>query len=127
VRTLFHRKNLHLDAIVVKDDDDRLKQIVASLKTDLAPKSPYRGAGIIYVTVQKTTKQIQEYLKGSGFVCRPYHAGMSVKERNETQEWFMEPSKGSCKIICATIAFGMGIDKSDIRFVVSTRTLLILF
>jgi ATP-dependent DNA helicase RecQ len=89
VRTLFHRKNLHLDAIVVKDDTERLSQIVKCLKIDLAGKSVYRGSGIIYVTTQKTTNQIKEYLALSGIECRSYHAGMTVADRNSTQEWYL--------------------------------------
>ncbi len=67
---------------------------------------------IVYVTLQKTAEQVAEFLSQQGSRALPYHAGLKDDHRHEIQDAFMS---GQCNIIVATIAFGMGIDKSDIR------------
>ncbi len=73
-----------------------------------------RGATIVYVTLQKTAERVAEFLTSNGLPARAYHAGMESTERHEVQDAFMS---GSDPIVVATIAFGMGIDKEDIRYV----------
>ena len=72
------------------------------------------GPAIIYVTLQKTSEQVAVRLAKVGLPARAYHAGMKDDQRAEVQEWFMGAGDG---IVVATIAFGMGVDKSNIRYV----------
>lgn len=72
-------------------------------------------AGIVYCLSRKRVDNIAEKLKSAGFNAAPYHAGLSTKERQKVQEDFL---RDDVLIMVATVAFGMGIDKSNIRFVV---------
>ena len=72
------------------------------------------GPTIVYVTLQRTAEKLAERLQAAGFPARPYHAGMEDADRAEIQNWFMASERG---IVVATIAFGMGIDKADVRYV----------
>ena len=101
----FERKNL---AYIVYETEDKYKYL-----TRVARKNA--GTGLVYVRSRKKTKEIASYLQQAGFKAAPYHAGMSTELRNYQQdEW----KKDRVKIIVATNAFGMGIDKPDVRFVV---------
>jgi ATP-dependent DNA helicase RecQ len=73
-----------------------------------------RGSTIVYVTLQKTAERIAELLSTHGFDAHAYHAGMESDERHDVQEWWMV---SDARIVVATIAFGMGIDKSDVRYI----------
>jgi ATP-dependent DNA helicase RecQ len=72
-------------------------------------------SGIIYCQSRKTTEALAADLASDGISALPYHAGLSNDERNRNQESFL---RDETKIICATIAFGMGINKSNVRFVI---------
>ncbi len=72
------------------------------------------GAAIVYVSLQKDAENTARLLVKNGFNAAPYHAGLKTEQRTATQEDFMG---GRIPIICATIAFGMGVDKSDIRYI----------
>ena len=72
------------------------------------------GSTIIYVTLQRTAEELAARLSDQGFPARAYHAGLENELRTAVQDWFMN-STGA--IVVATIAFGMGIDKADIRYV----------
>jgi len=72
-------------------------------------------SGIIYTFTRKETMEIAKFLNTQGFDALPYHAGLKNEIRRDTQDKFI---KDETKIIVATIAFGMGIDKSNVRFVV---------
>jgi ATP-dependent DNA helicase RecQ len=72
------------------------------------------GSTIIYVTLQRTAEELATRLKDHGFAARAYHAGLEDGVRASVQDWFMSSTSG---IVVATIAFGMGIDKADIRYV----------
>jgi ATP-dependent DNA helicase RecQ len=72
------------------------------------------GSTIVYVTLQRTAVRVAEELAEAGLRARPYHAGMDAEARVATQEWWTAANDA---IVVATIAFGMGIDKPDVRYV----------
>jgi ATP-dependent DNA helicase RecQ len=107
VRTGFYRPNLQLlTTPVAKSRRDE------ALTTLLAQRAP--GPTIVYVTLQKTAEALADTLAAAGWPARPYHAGMEDDARAAVQEWFMASERA---IVVATIAFGMGVDKADIRYV----------
>lgn len=107
IRTPFFRPNLELRSRVLKSSerDDALVQAI---------KTRPRGATIVYVTLQKTAEAVAERLAAEGLPSKAYHAGMDNEVRVQTQVWFNQSPDG---IVVATIAFGMGIDKPNIRYV----------
>lgn len=107
VRTGFYRPNLTV-LITSITAGDRDRTLVERLKNH--PEDPT----IVYVTRQNTSEQVAARLAKAGLRARAYHAGMKNDQRAEVQDWFMESRDG---IVVATIAFGMGIDKSDIRYI----------
>ncbi len=72
-------------------------------------------AGIVYCLSRKRTEETAERLRGAGFSAAAYHAGLSDRERRRVQEDFL---RDDLRVVCATVAFGMGIDKPNVRFVV---------
>ncbi len=72
-------------------------------------------SGIVYCLSQKLTEQCSEFLKSEGFNAYPFHAGLDTQVKIETQNKFMTEDN---VVVCATIAFGMGIDKADVRYIV---------
>ena len=107
IRTGFYRPNLALLGTPVSAAQ-RDEQFFAALAQREA------GPTIVYVTLQRTAEGLAQRLVKAGLAARPYHAGMQDDQRRETQEWFIQARQG---IVVATIAFGMGIDKADIRYV----------
>ena len=101
----FDRPNISLD---IRPGQQKLQQIVAFLTQH--PKQ----AGIIYCLSRKNTEDLAGKLQASGFNAKSYHAGMSPKNRSQVQEAFINDN---IDIVCATIAFGMGIDKSNVRWI----------
>lgn len=101
----FDRKNLFLK---VADKDDPLEQTLDFLYTRK------KQSGIIYCFSRKQVEELYVELKKEGHSVKPYHAGLSKKLRNRNQELFI---RDDISIIVATIAFGMGIDKPNVRFV----------
>ena len=71
-------------------------------------------SGIVYALSRKSSEELAAFLSQNGYRAAPYHAGLSPEQRAETQNLFMTETG---VIVCATIAFGMGIDKPDVRFV----------
>ncbi len=74
-----------------------------------------KDSGIVYCQSRKTTEAVAGRLNADGICARPYHAGLDKGERDAHQEQFV---RDEVRVICATIAFGMGIDKPNVRFVV---------
>jgi ATP-dependent DNA helicase RecQ len=74
-----------------------------------------RESGIIYCQSRKSVESLAERLAADGIAARPYHAGLTDKQRSENQEAFL---RDDARVICATIAFGMGINKPNVRFVI---------
>ncbi len=107
VRTGFHRSNLSLHTTPTSAD-----QRDALLVNRLKKAGP--GASIVYVTLQKTAEQVADVLTREGLPAKAYHAGMDDELRVAVQDWFAAAKHA---IVVATIAFGMGIDKADIRAV----------
>jgi ATP-dependent DNA helicase RecQ len=108
VLTGFYRKNLHLAVLPVAEAAKK-----AELSKLLVPTK--EESTIVYVTLQKTAEEVAAYLREAGLVAAAYHAGMNHADREAIQNGFMF---GQIPVIVATIAFGMGIDKPDIRHVV---------
>ncbi len=102
----FDRKNIELE---VRPANDRVTQIIKFINKKT------NEAGIIYCLSRKSTEQLASKLKQNGIKAMPYHAGLSFDARTKTQEDFLFDKT---QIICATIAFGMGIDKSNVRWVI---------
>nr|WP_315215157.1 DNA helicase RecQ [uncultured Flavobacterium sp.] len=102
----FDRKNLSLE---VRPALDRVKQIVDFIK------GKPNESGIIYCLSRKTTEELAEKLQKIGLNAKAYHAGLDTKIRSKTQDEFINDD---CQVVCATIAFGMGIDKSNVRWVI---------
>ncbi|MBI3483207.1 MAG: DNA helicase RecQ, partial [Bacteroidetes bacterium] len=102
----FNRKNLYYE---VRPKKETKKQLIRFLK-DHKGKS-----GIIYCLSRKKVEEIAQLLNVNGFKAAPYHAGLDPDVRMKNQDDFLNEE---VDIICATIAFGMGIDKPDVRFVV---------
>lgn len=102
----FDRPNLTLE---VRPGNNRLQQMRRFLKKNKDE------SGIIYCLSRKTCESLASKLTAYGFDAAAYHAGLSYEERENVQEIFI---KDDLKIVCATIAFGMGIDKSNVRFVI---------
>jgi ATP-dependent DNA helicase RecQ len=74
-----------------------------------------QGAGIVYVGSRKDAESLASILCDRGVQAVPYHAGLPAEIRSRNQERFMT---GQTRVVCATVAFGMGIDKADVRFIV---------
>ncbi|HYG34653.1 MAG TPA: DNA helicase RecQ, partial [Clostridia bacterium] len=73
-----------------------------------------RESGIVYCQARKTAESLAEHLNSDGVKAKPYHAGLTAEERTRHQELFL---RDEVRVICATIAFGMGINKPNVRFV----------
>jgi ATP-dependent DNA helicase RecQ len=105
--TGFHRPNLFL-SVHPTASGERDRTLVERIRSRPA------GSGIVYVTLQKTAERVAKVLAEAGFPTRAYHAGMETDERSRVQEWWKESDRA---LVVATIAFGMGIDKPDVRYV----------
>lgn len=114
-KLLFHSSNVfrnsfertNITYFVFKEEDKR-RRILKIIKK-------VRGSGIIYVRNRRQTKEIAEFLAKQGIPATWYHAGMEPKEREKSQQSWM---KDKHQVIVATNAFGMGIDKPNVRFVI---------
>lgn len=102
----FDRPNLFLD---VRPGQNRMKQILTFLDS-----RPFES-GIIYCLSRKSTEQLAQKLRNANYSATAYHAGINAEERAQIQEDFINDK---VPIIVATIAFGMGIDKSNVRWVI---------
>ena len=104
-RKSFERKNI---VYLVREIDDKLSYLVDTI-------NKVKGSGIIYVRNRKTTKETALFLQKNKITADYYHAGLNHQTRDSKQnEWKV----GKTRVMVATNAFGMGIDKSDVRFVI---------
>lgn len=117
-------KNLQIgDAKVFKDSFNRpnlyyeVRSKTENVDTDIIKfiKENSEKSGIVYCLSRKRVEELAQILQVNGFNALPYHAGLDSKTRVRNQDMFLNES---CDVIVATIAFGMGIDKPDVRFVI---------
>ena len=109
--TSFNRKNLQYEVRPKKGKSSALNDILEVIKKENWSKK----SGIIYCFSRKECEDVAEELCKNGIKAMAYHAGLVGKTRNNVQDQWI---KDKTHIICATIAFGMGIDKPDVRFVI---------
>jgi ATP-dependent DNA helicase RecQ len=109
-RGSFFRPNLHLYGYRKGDDGTGVRQQVLRLVRARSGQS-----GIIYCLSRKATESTAEFLRDHGVSALAYHAGMDAEDRNRVQDSFR---RDDTDVVVATVAFGMGIDKSNIRFVI---------
>jgi ATP-dependent DNA helicase RecQ len=105
VQTEFYRSNLTL-RFTLCQQKTRDGVLIERIGSQAAAST------LVYVTLQKTAESVAEKLVAAGIDARPYHAGLEDEQRRDTQDWFMQSDRG---VVVATIAFGMGVDKSNIR------------
>ncbi len=105
LRTSFFRSNL---SYLVREREDKLQYLLQSVQKA-------NGSGIVYVRTRKLTREVTDFLRKNKIPADYYHAGLAAEERARRQdEW----KQDKIRVIVATNAFGMGIDKPDVRFVI---------
>jgi ATP-dependent DNA helicase RecQ len=105
-KSSFNRPNLYYE---VRPKQNVIKEIIKYVKQNTGK------SGIVYCLSRKKVEEIAQALKVNGVKAQPYHAGLDAKERAKTQDLFLMED---IDVIVATIAFGMGIDKPDVRYVI---------
>ncbi len=105
----FNRDNLYYEIRPKLNKEQTIKSIIQFIKSSTGK------SGIIYVQARKTTEEIAKMLTVNGINAAAYHAGLDAKVRTQVQDGFLMED---IEVIVATIAFGMGIDKPDVRFVI---------
>ena len=111
----FARPNLSLRAIEVEDKRERCRRVDAALAEALGGHGQGRGAAIVYAPTRRAAEEEGARLESEGWRARVYHAGLSPAEREQAQRAFAD---GSAEVVVATNAFGMGIDRADVRAVI---------
>ena len=102
----FNRENLFIEVVPKQDPAQQVRELIDRYKDQ---------SGIIYCFSRKQVDELAAYLTTKGYSVRPYHAGLDDAERRKNQELFI---RDDVQIIVATIAFGMGINKPNVRFVI---------
>ncbi|GGU15982.1 RecQ family ATP-dependent DNA helicase [Lentzea flava] len=108
----FDRPNLHLAVRFCTDDEERRRAV-----TDWV--ADHAGPGLVYVPTRKDAERYAADLTARGVIAAAFHAGMKAADRRRVQDGFM---RGDVDVVAATSAFGMGIDKPDVRFVAHVAT-----
>ena len=108
VHTSVMRPNLRYDVEEVANAEDRAAVLVDRLRALRG------GAAIVYARSRRSTEELARVLRGHGFGAEHYHAGLEAEERTRVQDDFVA---GTTQVVVATTAFGMGIDKPDVRLV----------
>ena len=103
----FARPNLSMNITKCVDADDKLDRVLEIVKQ--------HKTGIVYCSTKKRLKEVEDFLKKKNIGCRQYHGTIPNDEKNEIQEGFIN---GKIDVLIATKAFGMGIDRGDVRFVI---------
>ena len=108
----FDRPNISLNVVQGSTGKQKFRQIVQFINL-------HQGeSGIIYCLRRIDAEKMAQKLTDAGIQARPFHAGMSVKDKQQIQRDFINDD---LKVVCATIAFGMGIDKSNVRYVIHSN------
>ena len=105
----FERENLNLRVLQIKNKKKKCAELIKEIETP----------AIIYTSSRKQAEEVAEYLNMNGLKCNYYHAGLTAPERRRVQEDFLD---GTNEIIAATNAFGMGIDKANIKLIIHYNT-----
>ncbi|MGI8865368.1 MAG: RecQ family ATP-dependent DNA helicase, partial [Rubrobacteraceae bacterium] len=108
VVTSFNRPNLTYRVMEIKKKDGKLPRILEIIRS-------YPPPGIVYATTRKECEELAADLRRSGVDAAAYHAGLGSEERSRVQERFMTDEVA---VVVATVAFGMGVDKPNVRFVI---------
>ena len=108
VRTSIHRPNLRYDVEGAENGEERLRALLARLR------GLDDGVAIVYARSRRSCEEIARTLRGHGIVAEHYHAGLEPDERTRVQDSFVA---GRTPVVVATTAFGMGIDKANVRLV----------
>ncbi|CAN5676129.1 hypothetical protein BH23CHL5_BH23CHL5_24370 [soil metagenome] len=108
VRLSLFRPNLHYEVRRQGSRDLKIRDVLGICRSE-------RGSGIVYVTSRKDTESIAALLRDNGVSAIAYHAGLEPALRAASQDRFMS---GRVRVVVATIAFGMGVDKANVRFIV---------
>lgn len=108
IRGIMLRSNLYLHVVHVRGDQEKLSYLA-----EVLPHSP--GTGIIYTATQRDCEKVATFLQRQGFATAYYHGGRDHDVRQEIEQKLMW---NQYKVVCSTNALGMGIDKSDIRFII---------
>jgi len=103
----FDRPNLNLAVFTFADEDTKNRRLLSHVRSS-------RGPGIVYVATHRHAEDVASELQTAGVSAQAYHAGLSARQRREVQDGFLADDH---RVVVATIAFGMGIDKPDIRWV----------
>jgi len=111
VRIGVFRANLHYAVVPVTNEDDRVARVVGIVRST-------RGPGIVYTATVRTADALHEALKVAGVDVTVYHGKLSARTRHAHQDAFMD---GTTRVVVATNAFGLGVDKPDIRFVLHAQ------
>jgi ATP-dependent DNA helicase RecQ len=107
INTGIYRSNLHYQVVPITSDEEKLAQTIRLVQAT-------NGNGIVYAATVKAVEEVHQALRQAGENVSLYHGQLSAKVRADNQDMFM---RGASRVMVATNAFGMGIDKPDIRFV----------
>ena len=107
----FDRANLFMEVRQKQSEEQTIQELVALTAN---PTSPAPACGVVYVLARREVDRVCQALCQLGVTACPYHAGLPVTARRDS---FTKWMHGDCQLIVATVAFGMGIDKRDVRFV----------
>ncbi|WP_280155265.1 ATP-dependent DNA helicase RecQ [Piscinibacter sp. XHJ-5] len=108
VNTGIYRPNLRLQVVQATRDEEKFDRLLEALRNA-------SGCGIVYTATVKACEEVHDRLRAAGEEVARYHGRMPAAERNASQDCFMA---GNARVMVATNAFGMGIDKPDVRFVI---------
>jgi ATP-dependent DNA helicase RecQ len=114
----FARPNLHLVVSEVDEKARRRREMVAALHRTLGSPAAPRGAAIVYAATRRNAEQMAEVVRAEGFRVDCYHAGLAPEVRASANARF---ARGELDVVVATNAFGMGIDRPDIRTVIHVQ------
>ncbi|MEM9728831.1 MAG: ATP-dependent DNA helicase RecQ, partial [Myxococcota bacterium] len=114
----FSRPNLHLAVVETDSAANRRRQLLEALSSALGSPDDPRGGAIVYAATRRNTEKVAESVAGAGWRTAAYHAGLASSTREDVNRRFADRS---LDVVVATNAFGMGIDRADIRTVVHVQ------